>query len=435
MARRTASHVDNAAQVGARLREARTERGLRLRDLAFPGCSVGYLSHIERGARIPSLQVLRALADRLDLSEQWLATGTYDERSDRDVLAAAEAALRFDDLETAERLYRTTADRATDDRTLARARAGLGQLAFRLDDAETAMAELEAARALDATLLDDDGFVDTLGRVHAHLGDVEGAVALFRRRVAAAGETGNTVSRVRFSVLLANGLIDLSAFSEAAHVLSDVLAETTSDDPVLLARLYWSQSRLHTMKDETALAARFANKALELLEATEFTQYRSRAHHLLAYIEIDRGEHEHALELIEAGRELARAGGTAFDTARFDLEEARARAALGELDTAATLTSRAAKELAHHHPVDLGRCYAELASITAESGALERARELYELAIEFLEHAPNRWLVSTYARYGELLEQSGDIEGAFAAYKRAAVGASSLEAGADRAPH
>ena len=172
MARRSASHVDSAAQVGGRLREARTERGLRLRDLAFPGCSVGYLSHIERGARIPSLQVLRALADVLDVSEQWLATGAYDERSDHDVLAAAEAALRFDDLDTAGRLYRTTVDRASDDRTLARARAGLGQLAFRLDDAETAMAELEAARELDATLLEDDGFVDTLGRVHAHLGDV-----------------------------------------------------------------------------------------------------------------------------------------------------------------------------------------------------------------------------------------------------------------------
>jgi tetratricopeptide (TPR) repeat protein len=310
----------------------------------------------------------------------------------------------------------------------AQARAGLGQLAFRLDDAQTALAELDAARELDPALDHDDGFAETLGRVYADLGDVESAVALFRRRLAAATEAGNALSIVRFSVLLANALIDLSAFVEASRVLSDVLTETRGDDPVLLARLYWSQSRLHTMKNETALAARYANKALELLEATEFTQYRSRAHHLLAYIEVDRGEHERALELIEAGRELARGTGTPLDTARFDLEEARARGALGDLERAAALTSRAATELAHHDPVDLGRCYAELARISDEAGSPERARELYELALEYLEHAPNRWLVGTATRFAELLERMGDREAAFDVYKRAAGAATALDA-------
>ncbi len=428
MPRQSATHIDSPEAVGQRIRELRTARGLRLSDLAFAGCSVGYLSHIERGARVPSLQVVNELAARLGASESWLAKGVRDEDSEHDVLASAEAALRFDDLETAEDLYRRTAAGAADPRVRAQARAGLGQLAFRLDDARAALAELDAARELDPMLERDDAFVETLGRVYADLGDAESAVALFRRRVAAADEAGSAVSRIRFSVLLANALIDLSAFVEAAQVLSQVIAATSGNDPVLLARLYWSQSRLHTMKQETALAARYATKALDLLEATEFTQYRSRAHHLLAYIEIDRGEHERALELIETGRELARDGGTALDTARFDLEEARARGALGELERAGVLTSRAAAELAHHDPIDLGRCYAELARISDEAGSPERSRELYELALEYLEQSPNRWLVGTSTRFAELLERIGDREAAFDVYKRAATAASALEA-------
>ena len=383
---------------------------------------MGYLSHIERGNRIASLQVVYELARRLGVSGPWLATGASGAEAEAlDSLAEAEAALRFDDLETAERLYSQAAESAAEVKVLARARAGLGQLAFRRDDAEEALLELEAARELDPGLETEDSFADTLGRVYGHVGETEAAAALFRRRLAAAQEAGNTVSGVRFSVLLANALIDLTAFSEASQVLAEVLADTASDDPVLLARLYWSQSRLHAAKQESAAAARYANKALRLLEATEFTQYRSRAHHLLAYIEVDRGNPERALELIEKGRELARCGGTPFDVARFDLEEARALSRLGELDHAALLINRAATELAHHHPNDLGRCYAELAAVCAEAGSNERARELYELALEYLQQSPNPWLAGTYAHFGELLEAMGDREAAFQIYKRGAA--------------
>jgi tetratricopeptide (TPR) repeat protein len=286
---------------------------------------------------------------------------------------------------------------------------------------------LEAARELDPKLEADDSFADTLGRVYADVGETETAAGLFRRRLSAAREAGNAVGAVRFSVLLANTLVDLQAFSEASTVLAGVLADTTSDDPVVLARVYWSQSRLHAEKQETAAAARYARKALDLLEATEFTQYRSRAHHLLAFIEVDRGNYERALGLIETGRELARCGGTPFDDARFDLEQARALAGLGDLEQASVFVNRAAGVLADHHPLDLGRCYAELADICAKAGAVERARELYELALEYLQHSPNRWLAATYTSLGEMLEASGDRDAAFTAYKSAAAASATAD--------
>lgn len=45
------------------------------RELAFPGCSSAYISRIERGERIPSLQVMREIARRTGVSEQVLAFG------------------------------------------------------------------------------------------------------------------------------------------------------------------------------------------------------------------------------------------------------------------------------------------------------------------------------------------------------------------------
>ena len=68
-------HYDDPSAVGQRLYEARKAAGLSQRDLAFPGCSAAYISRIERGERIPSLQVLRELARKVGVSEQKIAYG------------------------------------------------------------------------------------------------------------------------------------------------------------------------------------------------------------------------------------------------------------------------------------------------------------------------------------------------------------------------
>jgi transcriptional regulator with XRE-family HTH domain len=88
-------HVDDPVAVGARLRDARESAGLSQRDLAFPGCSAAYISRIERGERVPSLQVLRTLADRCGVTETHLAWGR-EERMDATVASTIHA------LETAE---------------------------------------------------------------------------------------------------------------------------------------------------------------------------------------------------------------------------------------------------------------------------------------------------------------------------------------------
>lgn len=68
-------HYDDPVAVGRRLHEAREAAAMSQRELAFPGCSAAYISRIERGERIPSLQVMRELARRLGVSEALLAFG------------------------------------------------------------------------------------------------------------------------------------------------------------------------------------------------------------------------------------------------------------------------------------------------------------------------------------------------------------------------
>jgi len=68
-------HYDDPAAVGIRVREARLAAHLSQRELSFPGCSSAYISRIERGERIPSLQVMREIARRAGVSEQVLAFG------------------------------------------------------------------------------------------------------------------------------------------------------------------------------------------------------------------------------------------------------------------------------------------------------------------------------------------------------------------------
>jgi transcriptional regulator with XRE-family HTH domain len=68
-------HLDDPVKVGERLRAARLKAGLTMRDLAFEGCTPGYISRVERGDRIPSLQVLLELARRLQKDPDYLAWG------------------------------------------------------------------------------------------------------------------------------------------------------------------------------------------------------------------------------------------------------------------------------------------------------------------------------------------------------------------------
>src|SRR5437762_7109605 len=105
MPRSLTTHIDSPKEVGIRLKTAREKAGLSQRQLAFPGCTAAYISRLEAGARVPSLQMVNQLASRLAVSGQWLATGVEPAAQDPSELLYAEVALRLGEVDDAEKIY------------------------------------------------------------------------------------------------------------------------------------------------------------------------------------------------------------------------------------------------------------------------------------------------------------------------------------------
>jgi tetratricopeptide (TPR) repeat protein len=419
MPRSLTTHIDSPKAVGQRLREARDRAGYSQRQLAFPGCTAAYISRLEAGARVPSLQMINQLASRLDVSGQWLATGVEAAIVAPTDLIDAEVALRLGETDEAEALYRTHLEPG--DASRPAALAGLGQIAFRREQLD------EAARLLEESLrlrggraLADPGAVDTLGRCYAALGSLETAIALFRKALDEARGAEAPLEQLRFSVLLANALIDAADYgtaqAELAHVIR--IAEEVGD-PVTSARIYWSQSRLHSMRHEPQLASRYARRALEILERTENDAYVGMAYHLLAHAEVQSGNGAVALDLLARGRELFGRDLGPRDEARFSTEEARAYLSTGQAREAARSAARALELMDVVSPGDRGIAYVTLADVFRSVGDTDRARMLLGQALDLLlEYGSDRALEAARP-LADMLEEEGDTSGALSVLKRA----------------
>ncbi len=421
MPKRNWTYVEDPVALGARLREARRKAGMSQRELAFPGCTAVYICRIESGQRTPSLQVLRELAKRLVVSEEYLLTGEATAPDGTDTLLEAEVALRLDQIELAEHLFTQRLEGATDDEVRGRALGGLAQIAFRADDLETAIEQLEQARQLLGERVADHPHIDdTLGRAYAMRSEYESSIAVFEQARDRARERGDEQEEARFSVLLANALIDSRNLPRAEEVLGGAIARAReATNPTLRAQLYWSQSRLNTARGNHDSAARYARKALAAIEATEHAQYAARAHHLLAYIEIERGNAEDALELLRQGLPLLDQGGSRFERALFRLEEARALVKLGRPEEARELAAEVAAVLEETSTGDAVRSYGVLAEVFVELGDRERALDLYELAVERADKWSSPFIREVYARMAQILEDEGRTDEAYSVLKKA----------------
>lgn len=419
MPRQKSTHVDDPAAVGNRLKEARERTGLSQRQLSFTGCSPAYISRIESGDRIPSLQLLRELGRRLGVSEDFLATGAELHGGDTELLEA-EVAFRLDDLEKAQRLYEEALARG-DGQLRSQALRGLGELAYRQGEAFKAIDLLEEAISVPGELGQDPSLAETLGRAYATVGELESAIGVFERGLKRAEEAGAPFEIVRFGVLLAYAFMDTGNLGRAEELLGHALAiGRDSTNPTIRMQLYWSQSKLHIERNDPETAARYARRALELLHLTEDTHRTARAYQLLAHIEIDRGNPEQALELLEEGWPLLERMGNPLERAHFRIEEARALAKLGRAEEAAALAMELTGQLGDALPEDAGRAYGVLGEIFADLGDSARAQELYELAAELLErHNPTRYVVEVYTKLADLHEKQGQKEAAFELMKKA----------------
>lgn len=414
------SHIDDAHEVGRRLKEARLAAGLSQRGLAFEGCSPAYISRLEAGERVPSLQLLRKIAAKLGADESYLATGIQMERPRPQLLVDADISLRLDDLSSAEELF-GQARKTGDARSRAEALGGLGRLAFRRGDPLGAISSIAEAFEADPSLQRTaPGLVDTLGRAYATSGQPEEAIGIFERALDESREREDSLGERRFGVLLANALIDSGNYGRAEEILGASLARLgDEDDPTARARVLWSQSRLHSLKGEQDIAAVYARRTLDLLELTEDTQYRARVYHLLGSIELERGRPAEALENVRRAIDIVGDSTGTVEQAQFRLEQARALAQLGEHERAAAEAMAIVGLLEEADPHDAARCYVLMGDVFADLGDRARALELYELGAELLGDRRSAHASLAYERLAKLLEEEGRTEEALQALKRA----------------
>ena len=401
------SHIDSPAEVGRRLREARLRAGLSQRELAFDGCTAAYISRIEAGARVPSLQLLIVLGERLGVSADVLARGRESSSFD-DPLREAEFMLRLGDAQEAEARFRELLDDGLEGRARARALGGLAQARFEAGEHEAAIELFEEAGESWRNLPDEDPAVaENLGRSYAMTSQYDLALAVFERALAHARERDDPIGVTRFSVLIANTLVDRGSFGRAEELLAGVLANTAEGaDPVTQARLWWTRSRLYALQEEHALAERYAQLALDTLVLTDHVRYAALAHQVLAHVLLDQGKAAEALELLERGEPFVERGGNLYEAALFRIERARALAKLDRGEEALPLVLESADRLVGASPIDAGRAYAILAEVQESLGDADAAAAAYRHALELLP-VSDRYKRLSYTRLADLLRREG----------------------------
>ena len=423
------SHVDDPHAAGRRLRAARESAGLSQRQLAFPGCTAAYISRVESGDRIPSLQLLRELGKRLGVSADWLATGLEVDPA-ADPLLDAELALRLEDFDEAERLF--AAARDLDDQSVRmRALGGLGRLALSRGDTSAAVRQLEEARAgLGDAVLGHPGIVEALGQAYLMGGDVDASIEVFEDALRRAGD--DPLAAARFSLLLANALVVNGSSARAVELIDGVSATVNElSDPEHAARLGWSQARLRARRGEHGLAVHYTRRALGALDAAEDAQFAPRMHQLRASIELERGNAADALSLLDSALPLVSRTGDRFAEALLRLEQARALLKLGRIDEAHQVAIEVSGILAGMSGTVAARPYTTLADVFAATGDRPRALDLFELAADQLGDEPSPLRAGVLARWAELLEAEGRTAEALDVLKQVVTG----PGGSGQTPH
>ena len=111
-----------------------------------------------------------------------------------------------------------------------------------------ASTRLEEARdLLGERIAEQPALVDALARAYSQRGEYESAIGLLEHTLKLVRKHEDEQAETRLTVLLANVLIDSGSLPRARELLGSSIAKAEgATDPILQARLYWSQSRLHS---------------------------------------------------------------------------------------------------------------------------------------------------------------------------------------------
>jgi tetratricopeptide (TPR) repeat protein len=376
------------------------------------------------------VKALRMLARKLEVSPEYLETGSelrdVDERELR--LADAELQLRVGGEPEAAReafasLLREASD-AGDVPSAARARTGLGLAAAQLGEHARAAELLQEAIDFGGSRPTDRPDVySTLARSYAAVGASAKAIDLLEQCLAEIerDEPGNVGAYVRFAGYLSAALTDSGDLDRAGAVLQEALARAEEDlDPYTRIRLYWSIARLAESEGRSSRALEFARRAIALLEATEDSTHLARAHLLCAWImDLEERPAEAAPHLDAAERLIVTQGDT-IDLAQLRIEQAKNAALRGDPEQAVGRSREALDLLQGRETGTVGNAWWALAEGLALRQDVPGAHDAFAHAVELLD-ANGLWREAAQCcrRWAKVLRDAGRDAEALDALERA----------------
>lgn len=426
---RSVSEGSATEGVGARLKRLRLQRGLSQRDLSSPGVSYAYISRIEAGARTPSVKALRKLAQKLEVSVEYLETGRdirdVDDRELR--LADAELELRLaENTAEAERKLSELLDEAVaagDVVSATRARMALGLVAAsrgnHLDAVERLEAVLETAEVSPASRPD---VFATLGQSYAALGAPERSVRLFERCISEAGERPeNATTRIWFATLLSYALTDAGDYERAREVIREALGGADVNlDPNSRVRLYWSNARLAGIEGRSADALESIREAIALLKTTDDTLHLARAYLMSAGIAATESDAETARRHLDNAQRLLGPAPQPVDRAMLSIGRARIAALEGQGEAVVEHARNAIDVLGTSQPAEQGAAVWALAQGFALQRNAESAIDAFRRAVDLLSVHGQRYHAGLAAlEWAALLKEEGRDEDAEGILRRA----------------
>ena len=432
------AETNGPESIGVRLRRLRVERGFSQRELSSPGVSYAYISRIEAGARRPSVKALRQLARKLEVSVEYLETGSDLREVDERELRLADAALELrlaDDPEKALEIVRQILDDAIaagDSTSAVRARVAISLAEARAGHNSAAVEGLEAAIGSElVTPSQRPDLYATLGQCYAALGQPQRAVDLFETCLARVAEENpdDTTNKVRFSTYLSYALSDMGDLGRAERVLEDALPHADHvTDPYTRVRLYWSLARLNEIRNQPAAALEYIRRAIALLEVTEDTLHLARAHLLCGTIMLSQGKAHEAGAQFAAAERMFGPQPDPLDLANLRADQARRAVLLDRSGEAEQLAREALSALGDDHPAERGVALAILAEALSNQGKAE-ADETFDDAVRLVEeHGRQVEKVDTFRAWARHLRKSGRESEALDVLDRAAQLSSSSQA-------
>jgi tetratricopeptide (TPR) repeat protein len=391
---------------------------LTQRQLAFEACTSAYVSRIEAGARVPSLQILREFASRLGVDTEYLATGRAKGEDSASKLVEAEVVRRLGDETEATELFEQVRADGEFPAAVARAKLGLGLLALGRGDQVAGVAMLEdCLESGELTLDEASAAAQALARSYLAQGRADEAFSICDRSLDEARARGDHFNQVRFALLRASAFTELGDVGAATTALGEVLGIAAEIvEPRRRARLYWSLSRTYHAQGEVDHAQEYARLADAVLKASERAREAAHALLLLARFENDQRNAGRALELLDKGKAAAAEGQGSAGAAYFAIERARALDMLGNWEEARSLLLVAMPLLDELAPAESAPGYMATAELLRSHGESARALELYDLVNE---SAPNRHAADALAAMAEIYEALGETQMAVDLVKRA----------------